>query len=403
MMVRPLPRIATFATPTLPVPFLMRIAVNTRLLLADKLEGIGWFAHETLQRIVRAHPEHEFLFLFDRAYDERFIYAPNVTPVVMGPPTRHPLLYRLWFDWLLPRRLKSLKADAFISPDGYLALHSSVPTLAVMHDLNFEHHPEDLPTAYRNFYRSYFPRFARHATRLATVSEFSRRDIAQRYGVEEGRIDVVYNGVGELFTPLDRAEREDAKSQFGQGSPYFICVGSLHPRKNIARLLQAFDHMLEHHPVEVRLVVVGESFWWDARMKTSWEGMRHKDRVTFTGRLGQQDLRKAMGGAMALTFVSYFEGFGIPVAEAMKCGVPVVAAETTSLPEVAGDAALYCDPFSVTDIAKCLYTMYSDEVLRTQLSTRGLKRATRYTWDNAAHDLWQSFGRMCRDAGLDLR
>jgi glycosyltransferase involved in cell wall biosynthesis len=381
----------------------MRIAVNTRLLLPNKLEGIGWFTHETLQRITRAHPEHEFLFLFDRPHDPRFIYGPNVHPVVMWPPTRHPLLYRIWFDWLLPRRLKALRADAFISPDGYLALHSTVPTLAVMHDLNFEHHPEDLPRAYRNYYRSYFPRFARHATRLATVSEYSRRDIAQRYGVDDVRIDVVHNGVGAVFAPLNAQERSAAQARFGQGMPYFICVGSLHPRKNIARLLQAFDHMVEHHPGPVRLVVVGESFWWDERMKAAWKGMRHADRVTFTGRLGQEDLRSALGGALALAFVSYFEGFGIPVAEAMRCGIPVVAAGTTSLPEVAGDAALYCDPFSVTDIARALYTIRSDEALREQLSARGLERAKRYTWDNAARDLWASFERMCRDAGIDMR
>ena len=131
----------------------MRIAINTRLLLPDKLEGIGWFTHEIMSRIVKAHPEHTFIFIFDRAFDQRFIYAENVEPVVMWPPTRHPLLYRIWFNWLLPRKLKKLKADAFISPDGYLALSSTVPTLAVIHDINFEHYPEDLPGAYGRYYR----------------------------------------------------------------------------------------------------------------------------------------------------------------------------------------------------------------------------------------------------------
>lgn len=378
----------------------MRIAVNTRLLLPDKLEGIGWFTHETLGRIAAAHPEHEFIYLFDRPYDKRFVHAANVTPVVMGPPTRHPLLYRLWFDWLLPRRLRQLKADAFISPDGYLALRSSVPTLAVMHDLNFEHYPEDLPRAYRNFYRSQFPRYAHHATRLATVSEFSRRDIAQRYGVDQGRIDVVYNGISPIYSPLNAGEAEQARTRFGKGAPYFICVGSLHPRKNIARLLQAFDHLLTHHPSQTRLLIVGESFWWDERMKAAWEGLRHKDRVEFTGRLGQEDLRIALGGALALAFVSYFEGFGIPVAEAMRCGVPVLAAEASALPEIAGDAALYCDPFSVASIAAGLYAIQSDPAVRVRLSEQGLKRAQRYTWENAATDLWASFERMCLDAGL---
>jgi glycosyltransferase involved in cell wall biosynthesis len=379
----------------------MRIAVNTRLLLANKLEGIGWFTHETMRRITAAHPGHEFIYLFDRAFDERFVHAPNVTPVVMGPPTRHPLLYRLWFDWLLPRKLRHLGADAFISPDGYLSLRTTVPSLAVMHDLNFEHYPEDLPRAYSNFYRSRFPRYAHLATRLATVSEFSRRDIAARYGVDEGRIDVVYNGVGPIYAPLTVAEVQQASERFGKGAPYFICVGSLHPRKNIARLLQAFDRLQAHHPSDVRLLVVGESFWWDERMKAAWNGMKHKDRVEFTGRLDQNDLRLALGGALALAFVSYFEGFGIPVAEAMRCGVPVLAAETTSLPEVAGDAALYCDPFSVASIAEGLHAIQGDAELRARLSSQGLKRSQRYTWDNAARDLWASFERMCQDAGLE--
>ncbi len=380
----------------------MRIAVNTRLLLPDKLEGIGWFTHETFSRIVRAHPEHTFLFIFDRPYDKRFIYAPNVQPVVMGPPTRHPLLYRLWFNWLLPSKLRSLRADAFISPDGFLALRSGVPSLAVIHDLNFEHHPEDLPPAYRDYYRTWFPRFARHATRIATVSEYSRRDIAARYDVSPGHIDVVHNGVGEAFHPLDEAERTAARAEFAAGEDYFISVGSLHPRKNIARLLLAFDALLRAHPGPLKLVIVGERFWWDDRMEQAWRRVVHKDRVIFTGRLGQDRLCRALGGSLGLAFVSYFEGFGIPVAEAMRCGVPVVAAESTALPEVAGDAAHYCDPFSVKDITRALHEVWSDKALRDRLSEAGRKRAQRYTWENAAQALWKSFEKMCGDAGLPL-
>lgn len=380
----------------------MRIAVNTRLLLSNKLEGIGWFTHETMQRLVRAHPEHRFIFLFDRPFDRKFIYAENVEGAVLSPPTRHPLLYRLWFNWLLPRKLNAVRADAFISPDGYLALTSQVPTLAVMHDLNFEHHPEDLPKAYSTYYRKYFPRFARHATRLATVSEYSRHDIATTYGVPEGRIDVVYNGVGEVYRPLTDDEKQAARSEFAQGHPYVACIGSLNPRKNIARLLQAFDELLDRHPSDLRLVIVGERMWWDERMQAAWERMRYQDRVIFTGRLQQVDLHRALGGAAALAFVSYFEGFGIPVAEAMRCGVPVVAAEATSLPEIAGDAAHYCDPYNVSDIARALHEVCSDPDLRDKLGAAGIKRAQRYTWDQAATALWNSFERMARDAGLHL-
>ena len=380
----------------------MRIVVNTRLLLPNKLEGIGWFTHETMHRIVHAHPEHEFIFLFDRKPDPRFRYAANVRTEVLWPPTRHPLLYRLWFDHLLPRKLKALGADAFVGPDGFLPLHSSVPSLAVIHDLNFEHYPEDLPPAYSNYYRTYFPRFAHHATRLATVSEYSRRDISSRYGVDESRIDVVYNGVGERFTPLTDETKRAVRERYTQGAPYFVCVGSLHPRKNIARLLQAFDLFVQQHGADVRLLIIGERMFRDERMEAALTNARHRDRILFTGRLGQEELSRALGAAHALAFTSYFEGFGIPVVEAMRCGVPVVAAEATCLPEIAGDAALYCDPFNVTDIARALNDVWTDRALQEQLSTAGRKRAERYTWEGAASALWASFTRMCTEAGITI-
>lgn len=371
----------------------MRIAVNTRLLLPGKLEGIGWFAQETLSRITAAHPEHQFIYCFDRPYHARFVHAANVTPVVLPPPTRHPLLYRIWFNRVLPRALRKHRADLFFSPDGYLSLRTAVPQVPVMHDLNFEHFPQDLPPAYSRYYRSFFPRFAAKAARIITVSEFSKQDIMSIYGVAEGKIDVVYNGIGPVFAPLAEAERGVARQRLIGGRPYFVCVGSLHPRKNIARLLEAFDRVAEREP-GARLVIVGEAFWWDGRMKAAWKQLRHADKVVFTGRLQQAELHQTLADALALVFVSYFEGFGIPVAEAMKCGVPVIAANATSLPEVAGDAAVYCDPFSVESIAEAMARVWQDDALRTRLASAGLERAQRYTWDQTAAGVWASLQRV---------
>jgi glycosyltransferase involved in cell wall biosynthesis len=372
----------------------VRIAVNTRLLLSGKLEGIGWFAHETLSRIVKAHPEHEFHFIFDRQPDPSFLYGPNVHAHALWPPTRHPLLYVLWFEYRLPALLSRLKADAFISTDGYLSTRTAVPQLAVMHDLNFEHHPTDLPGPYSDYYRKWFPRFARKAARIVTVSEFSKQDIHARYRIPLGKIDVAHNGVSAAFTPCSPEEKEAARATVAGGDPYFICVGSLQPRKNIARLLLAFDQLVDSDRSSLKLVIVGEAFWWDNGMKQAWAQMKHKDRVVFTGRLGQQALRNAIGGALAMAYTSYFEGFGIPVAEAMKCGVPVLAADATSLPEVAGEAAVYCDPFNVESIREGLERLRNDATLRAQLSRKGIDRAQRFTWDSTAEHLWTSFTTM---------
>ena len=124
----------------------MKIAVNTRLLLKDKLEGIGWFTHESLRRIVQQHPEHQFYFLFDRPYDEQFVYASNVTPVVAHPPARHPYLWYLFFECGIPARLRSIRPDLFLSTDGWMPLHlRNTKSVNVIHDLNFAHHRRNIP------------------------------------------------------------------------------------------------------------------------------------------------------------------------------------------------------------------------------------------------------------------
>lgn len=347
---------------------------------------------------MKAHPEHRFIFLFDRAFDRRFIYGGNVEPVVLPPPTRHPLLYRIWFEYMLPRALSRHKADVFISPDGFLSTRTDVPQLAVMHDLNFEHYPHDLPSAYSHYYRTWFPRFAKKAARIATVSGYSKQDIMARYGIPADKVDVVYNGVGEVFTPLSEDEKRTARERFTNGAPYLVCVGAMHRRKNLANTFASFDRLADGDTV-IKLLIVGERMFKDARMEHAYSSMMYKDRVIFAGRLGQAELRLALGAAMALVYASYFEGFGIPVAEAMRCGVPVIAANATSLPEVAGEAAVYCDPFDVEDIARAMRTVVQDEALRTRLIAAGLERAQRYTWDRTAEGLWVSIERMMNEKG----
>ena len=167
----------------------MIIAVNTRLLIHGKLEGIGWFTFETLSRITRDHPEHQFLFVFDRPFSPEFIFSGNVTPIVLSPPTRHPVLWYIWFELQIPRILKKYKADLFFSPDGYLSLQTKVRQLAAIHDINFAHRPKDLPWLKAKYYNYFFPLFARKAQRIVTVSSFSKEDIHKTYHIGNDKID----------------------------------------------------------------------------------------------------------------------------------------------------------------------------------------------------------------------
>ena len=367
----------------------MKIAINTRQLLPNAMEGIGWYTFETLSRIVRQHPEHEFLFLFDRSYDERYIFAENVRPIVIWPPARHPFLYIWWFNYSVKKVLRQERPDIFISPDGFLSLGAKVPQLPVIHDLNFEHFPKDLPYWYRWYYRKYFPKFARAAKRILTVSEFSKEDIVQQYNIDPNKIDVAWNGVNDIFKPLDPTEQQKVREEISNGQNYFLYIGAIHPRKNVGRLLQAFDN--SNGPE--KLVFAGEPFWWHDEMKKIYESMSRKEDVIFTGRLKQDRLAEVLASALCLCYVSYFEGFGIPLVEAMRCGTPVLAAKATSLPEVGGDAALYVDPFNVNDIANGLQRLANEPDLRNSLIKKGLERAKLFDWQKTADGMWQSIQR----------
>ena len=159
----------------------MRIAINTRFLLSHKMEGFGWYTFETTKRLVEKHPEHTFILFFDLPFDKQFIFGPNTIPVVLNPPARHPILFVIWFEWAVFRALKKYKADVFFSPDGYLSLRSNVPQIPVIHDLNFEHNPADIPWATRKYLRFFFPKFAKKAAKIVTVSHYSKKDIMEQY------------------------------------------------------------------------------------------------------------------------------------------------------------------------------------------------------------------------------
>lgn len=366
----------------------MRIAVNTRLLLEGKLEGIGWFTYETLKRITQQHPEHEFIFLFDRKYSEQFIFSENVQPVVIPPQSRHPILWYWWFEFSITAALKKHKVDLFLSQDGYLSLRTKVPCVNVIHDLNFEQFPKDLPATYSWYYRHYFPKYAEKASRVATVSEYSKKDIENRYGISGEKIDVVYNGCNELYQPIAKEEIKIIRNKYTNGAPYFLFVGALHPRKNLVNLFRAFDDFKKSDNTGAKLVIVGEKMWWTDSIKAAYEEMVNKEEVVFTGRLEASQLKNVIASALALTYVSYFEGFGIPIIEAMSSDVPVITSNVTSMPEIAGDAALLVDPYDISSITQAMQQIAQDDLLRQQLILKGREQAQNFSWDKTANLLW---------------
>lgn len=368
----------------------MKIVVNTRFLLKNKLEGIGRFTYETCKLITQNHPEHEFVFVFDRKYDDSFILSDNITPVVVPPQARHPILWYLWFEWSIPYILKKHKADIFLSPDGYLSLGTSVPQLPVMHDLAFIHRPNDIGGLVKKYYHHYFPKFAQKAKRIATVSEFSKQDIVNQYGVNPKNIDVVYNGASEAFQSVNEEQKTAVCRKITQGKPYFVFVGALQPRKNIVNLLKAFDNFKQSDTENTQLVIVGRKAWQTEEMDNTYQSMQYKGDVVFTGRLSDEDLSATIAAALSLVYVPFFEGFGLPIIEAFKCYTPVITSNVSSMPEVAGEAGVLVDPNSVSGITNALQSVAKDESLRNSLAQKAIERSNTFTWEKTANLLWQS-------------
>ncbi|HMT72993.1 MAG TPA: glycosyltransferase family 1 protein [Chitinophagaceae bacterium] len=368
----------------------MVIAVNTRFLLTGYLEGYGYFIYESFKRIAKNNPQHQFIFIFDRPYNEQFVFAPNITPVIAGPPARHPLLWKLWYDIKVPAILRKVKADVFVSCDGFCSLHTKVPQCLVVHDLSFLHFPSFIRKSHLLYYRRNTPKFLAKASRVATVSEFSKKDIEDTYKVAAGKTDVVYSASKEIFQPVSAAVKSEVKEKYTAGKEYFIYTGAIHPRKNLMNLLKAFSLFKKRQQTGMKLVLAGRLAWKYESFTKSLETYKYRNDVVLTGYIDEAELARLTGAAYAMVYPSLFEGFGVPVLEAMQCGVPVITSSDTSMQEIAKEAALYATPGDINEIAEKMMLIYKDENLKKQLTEKGKIVAEQYSWDKTAELLWDS-------------
>ena len=368
----------------------MKIAINCWILRNKQTDGIGYFTINTISRLIKAHSEVQFMVLCDKNFTEDYFDFANVTKYHIFPPLRHPVLYVLYMEFMLPFFLRKHRPDLMVSADGFLSLFSACKQLPIIYDINFEHKPEDLKLRNRIYYRFFFRRFARKAARIATISEYSKTDIAGFYSIDPGKIDNVSCGINGNFSPLNEQEIIAVRNKWANNKSYFFFVGSMHPRKNIKRLIEAFSLFKERTKADTKLLLAGSILWRRSEIEQTYTGSHFKEDIVFTGRLSEEDLQKVLGAALALSFVPIFEGFGLPIVEAFQSGVPVICSNITSMPEVAGDAALQVDPFDVNAIAEAMEKIIGREELRKNLIAKGHLQKQHFSWEKTASLLWTS-------------
>lgn len=366
-----------------------KIAVNTRFLLHGKIEGIGLFTQEILREMVLAHPEVDFYFLFDRPCHEEFLFAENVVPVVLFPQARHPFLWYWWFEISVKHWLDKNKPDVFFSPDGYCVLNTKTPQVLVIHDLAFEHYVDHVPKLVLKYYKYFVPKFVAKAKKVVAVSEATKQDVVVHYGTNPDKIEVVYNATINNYKPLDESDQKAIKDVFANGEDYFVYVGSIHPRKNIRNLLLAFDEFKKQTHSSVKLLLVGRVMFLNKEVEAVLNILQYRNDIIFLGHQPAEKVAQIVASAIAMCYVSLFEGFGIPIIEAQQAGTAVITSSVSSMPEVAGDAALLVNPESVNEIESAMQKLYSDVALRNDLIQKGLKNTARFGWKLSAEKLYR--------------
>jgi glycosyltransferase involved in cell wall biosynthesis len=265
-------------------------------------------------------------------------------------------------------------------------------TVLTVHDISFEHFPGVFKRTELVRDKLLVPYSARRADVVLTISEFSKADMVRTYGIDPAKIVVTAVPAPPRFRRLEgRSQVDDVRRRYGIDEPFILYVGNIQPRKNLVRLVQAYATLAAGGQIPHRLVIVGKMAWQHSQVLEAARACGLERRITFTGFVPEEDLCALYNAADLFVFPSIFEGFGTPILEAMSCGIPVITSNTSSMPEVGGDAALYVDPFKVADLVLAMRTVLEDSDLRARLSARGLARARQFSWEDTARKAAEAY------------
>jgi glycosyltransferase involved in cell wall biosynthesis len=301
--------------------------------------------------------------------------------------TLHPRIRWISVPLVLPmhllRRPPDLLHATFVAPP-----YVPCKLVFTLHDLSPYSHPELYPPAIRFRLQKGFASSIQSAAAIICASEFTRQHLAKQFPSATSKAYVAYHGLDPAFRYMqDRAEVRRDLERYGINGPYLLCIGKLQARKNTVRVIEAFGLLRKNTKLEHKLVMVGRKMWTSDEVYPLIDRLNLKDHIVVPGHIPQADIPLLYNGADALVFPSLFEGFGFPVIEAMACGCPVLTSTVTSLPEIAGDAALLVDPYRSEAIAEGIERLLTDTQLRQELIPKGFERARQFTWERTAEQV----------------
>ena len=348
--------------------------------------GLGRYAESLIRALVEQDP-HRWGLFYNRAGECRPLIGLEHLPartVSAG--------YRPWRMTVLMRQMLGISFDRLL-PDGQL-FHATehlllpfrhIPTVLTVHDLIYRLFPEHHKPLNYHYLNSAMPLYCRRADAIIAISESTRRDLIERYHIDPTKITVVYEAAASHFRPAPPNRVDRVRSRYALPDRFLIHVGTLEPRKNLVRLLDAVA-LLREAGIKVNLVLVGARGWLYEGFSRRLQELSLEDTVSVLGYVPDDDLPALYSAAIACVLPSVYEGFGLPVLESMACGTPVLCSRAASLPELGGEAATYFNPHDADDIASALRGVWEDDSLREEMSASGLTQSARFSWTKAAEE-----------------
>ncbi len=361
----------------------MLIGIDASRTVAAQRTGTENYALHLIRELLVLSEGHRFRLYFRQAPPAGLFSGDHEERVISFP--------RLWTHLALSREMLAHPPDLLFVPSHVLPLVHPRHSAVTVHDLGYHYHPE-AHTTWQNLYLRWSTRHnARNAARILADSEATRRDLVRYYGTLPAKVTVVYPGLDEGLARVSEPELlAGMQTRYGLNGPYLLYVGTLQPRKNLKRLVQAYTRLrslLASQPQPdptPRLVLAGKKGWLYDEVLGQVQKLGLEEHVLLPGYVPAADLPALLSGALAFVFPSLYEGFGLPVLEAMACGTPVICSDTSSLPEVAGNAALLVDPRDPEALAQAMLRIVKDAGLRDELAARGLRQARRFSWRRCA-------------------
>lgn len=361
----------------------MRIGIDATA-LPIQLGGAGYYIVNLIRTLPRIDRENEYIVYTKRIHASLFQSQGRIQVISLSLASR--VIRIVWEQTILPWLARQSKLSVLHSPHYTMPLLRSCPTVVTYHDMTFFLYPQLHRLYKRLFFRSIVRLSADRAGAIIAVSDSSRRDILRILKLDAQRVFAIPLGVSEEFRHVDNApEIGCVRSKFNVPERIVLCVGTLEPRKNLPALIGAFKDLVDRD-LNYSLVIVGRKGWQYAEIFQTLEYSGIRDRVIFLDYVPQTDLPFLYNAADLFVYPSLYEGFGLPVLEAMACGVPVITSNTSSMPEIAGDAGLLVDPHNTDEWADAMHRVLTDRALHAKLAQRGLERSKLFSWERTARE-----------------